>query len=176
MLELQLHHTQQGRLTAEVSEALIKLLADARNAMSIDLDSADRCIERATQLLRPGGVVVPFPSGGLAPWQLRRVREHIAANLSDTLPIERLAALVRLSAGHFARAFKASMGVSPHAYIINQRLERAREMMLATREPLCAIALACGFADQTHMTRLFTRHKGRSPAAWRRVNVDYACA
>lgn len=108
------------------------------------------------------------PSGGLAPWQERRLRERICANLCDPLPIPELAALVRLSTGHFTRAFRRSFGVSPHTFIIEQRVNAAKRLILESETPLAEIAVSSGMADQSHLTRHFTRCVGMSPAAWRR--------
>jgi len=106
--------------------------------------------------------------GGLAPWQVLRVRTHVEANLGSTVRACELAAIARLSPGHFSRAFKGSLGVAPTAYIARQRVARAQAMMLTTDEPLCQIALACGFYDQSHLTRVFRRCAGASPRDWRR--------
>jgi AraC-like DNA-binding protein len=74
-----------------------------------------------------------------------------------------------LSASYFSRAFRSDFGESPYAYILRRRIERAQEMMLRTDEPLASIAIACGLADQCHLTRLFHRIVGVSPACWRRL-------
>ena len=79
-----------------------------------------------------------------------------------------LAAIARLSTGHFCRSFTRSFGVAPFAYVAGRRLARAQELMLTTDDPLSQIALACGLCDQSHLTRLFRRHVGTSPNAWRR--------
>jgi AraC-like DNA-binding protein len=73
-----------------------------------------------------------------------------------------------LSTGHFARAFRQTFGVSPHTFIIEQRVNAAKRLILETGAPLAEIALSCGMADQSHLTRHFTRKVGMSPAAWRR--------
>jgi AraC family transcriptional regulator len=172
MLELDINEAQQTELPPELSRALLQLLTSARDSMSQNPRGADHYIEQATQLLRgaESRTVPEYQTGGLAPWQVRVVREHIAANLAEPLPTQDLAARVRLSASHFARAFKATLGVSPHAYVIRQRVERAKELMLTTDTPLSEIALICGLADQSHLTRVFGRHEGHSPGAWRRMN------
>ena len=106
--------------------------------------------------------------GGLAPWQVLRVKTHVEAHLDSTLRTRDLAAMARLSTGHFCRAFKRSLGVAPIAYIAGRRVASAQKLMLATNEPLSQIALACGFYDQAHLTRLFRRHAGTTPHNWRR--------
>ena len=81
-----------------------------------------------------------------------------------------LGELVALSASYFGRAFKTTFGETPHAYITRRRLEAAKDLMLATRDPLSQIAYQCGFADQSHLCRLFRRSAGMAPQAWRRAN------
>jgi len=149
---------------------ILRLLADARSAVSRDPHSADRYLEQATRLLRGEHSVGPVP-GGLAPWQMRVVREHIMAQLSGRLSVRDLASVARLSHRHFARAFKASFGLAPHAFVMDRRVERAKELILDSGLPLSEVALACGFSDQSHLTRLFSRVEGVTPAAWRRCNA-----
>jgi len=105
----------------------------------------------------------------LAPWQARRVVDHIDACLSQNLRLADLAAIARLSSSYFSRAFKGSFGKAPHAFIIERRIVRAQQAMLAADEPLSQIAIACGFADQAHLSRAFRRLTGRTPHAWRRA-------
>ena len=78
-----------------------------------------------------------------------------------------LAALCRLSASRFAHAFKASIGVAPHRWLLQRRIERAKSLLKDSGEPLADIALRCGFADQSHFTRVFKRREGASPGVWR---------
>jgi AraC family transcriptional regulator len=107
--------------------------------------------------------------GGLAPWQFRRVRDLMLTCLDADIDLAMLAAAAGLSPGHFAKAFKRAVGVPPHRWLLRQRVSRAQEMLLKTDEPLTAIALSCGFADQSHLTRVFTKAVGIAPAAWRRL-------
>jgi len=110
--------------------------------------------------------------GGLAPWQVLRLKAHIEEHLGNTVYCEDLARLVRLSLSHFMRAFKESFGCAPHAFLIRRRMERAQGLMLTTDEALGQIALTCGLADQSHLTRLFQKWVGESPAAWRRARMN----
>jgi len=100
----------------------------------------------------------------------------VRGNLNCPLKAEDLAEQLSLSAGHFNHAFKETFGESPHAYIVGLRLEMAQELMLSTAEPLSQIAYACGFADQSHFTKVFRRGVGQTPNAWRRHNLTEAQA
>jgi AraC-like DNA-binding protein len=107
-------------------------------------------------------------TGGLAPGALRRVLGHIEENLDTQIPMATLARLAGLSVCHFARAFKQSVGVPPHRYLINQRLSVAARLIVCTDSSLMDVALTVGFCDQSHFTRLFSRSLGESPSSYRR--------
>ena len=109
--------------------------------------------------------------GGLAPWQIRKVTSYVETHLDQPIRNEELAALVRLNPSHFGRAFRNSFGEPPHEYVIRRRVERAQGLMLSTDASLSEIALNCGLADQSHLTRLFRRFAGESPRAWRRARI-----
>jgi len=109
-----------------------------------------------------------IPRGALAPWQERRAKELMSANLTEELPLSRLAAECGLSIRHFARAFRQSTGVPPHRWLLKQRVAHATELLSNRDLPLADIAVSCGFADQSHFTRVFTALVGVSPSAWRR--------
>ena len=106
--------------------------------------------------------------GGLAPWQQRRARELIDARLDGTLSLAELAQECRLSVRHFARAFRQSTGQSPHRWLTERRLDKARGLLESSARSLSEIAEDCGFASQSHFTRVFTHRVGTSPGAWRR--------
>ena len=109
--------------------------------------------------------------GRLATWQVKRVMAYIDANLSSILHSKDLADLVNLSVSHFCRAFKASVGIPPWEYITRRRVDRARELMRSTHEPLSQVALSCGLSDQSSFCRVFRRVIGQSPSEWRRVHA-----
>jgi AraC family transcriptional regulator len=158
-------------------QSAVRLLTEASRALWRNKDEAQLCIAKALALLQPESDVMRTggePSGPhrhpLAPWQVARVVRFIDANLSQKIGLGDFAAIARLSAGHFARAFRATVGETPYAYVIRRRIERAQDLVLRTDEPLAQIALDCGLADQAHMTRLFRRAVGVSPGAWRRAH------
>ena len=105
--------------------------------------------------------------GGLPPRVLRRVREYIDAHIEKRISVEALANLANLSVCYFVRAFKQSVGITPHDYLIRRRVERTMELLSGTDMPLSEIALAAGFADQSHCARRFREHVGMSPRDYR---------
>jgi AraC family transcriptional regulator len=113
------------------------------------------------------GLVAPR-RGGLAAWQERRAKELISANLQGNLSTGDLARECSLSAGHFARAFRQSTGLSPHQWLIQCRIDKAHGLLRDGELSLVEVASACGFADQSHFTKAYTRLRGISPGAWRR--------
>jgi AraC family transcriptional regulator len=137
--------------------------------------AAHGTILEATSLLRRQ--VAPQPAGGdgddggarLLAWQARRVLEHIDRNITGRVVVADLCALVQRSEAHFSRSFKHTFGRSPHAFVIQRRVELAAQYMLETESRLSDIALECGFVDQAHLCKHFRRVMGESPAAWRRA-------
>jgi AraC-like DNA-binding protein len=107
--------------------------------------------------------------GGLAPWQVRRAKEILSTNLDGRVPLKEVAQECRLSVSHFSRAFRRTMGAAPHNWLLARRIEVAKEKLRDDRLSLLDVALVCGFADQSHLTRVFTRMVGVSPGAWRRA-------
>jgi AraC-like DNA-binding protein len=108
--------------------------------------------------------------GGLAPWQERRAKELMSAMLGEEIPLVRLASECGLSVRHFARAFRQSTGVPPHRWLLKYRVERSRDLLSRCRLSMAEIAASCGFADQSHFTRVFRAVIGASPGTWRRMN------
>jgi len=106
--------------------------------------------------------------GGLAPWQADLASRLLLSHLSGDCPVADLASRCGLSRSHFTRAFRISMGLPPHRWLMRFRIECAQERLERTGESIADIALSCGFADQSHLTRVFHAIIGMSPAAWRR--------
>lgn len=111
--------------------------------------------------------------GGLAPWQLRRATELLAANLDGDVSLAELARECGLSRSHFARAFKQSTGTAPHRWLVARRVETAKDLLCRSKLPMAEVAIASGFADQSHFTRVFAGQVGVSPGAWRRAERLY---
>jgi len=124
-------------------------------------------IVRAYGTVPTGG---PNARGGLAAWQLQRARDFINVNLEHDPSIAEIAHECGLSSGYFARAFKLSTGVPPYRWLTKVRVERAKELLKNPRCELADIAQLCGFVDQSHFTRVFSRSEGYSPGRWRRLH------
>lgn len=105
----------------------------------------------------------------LLPWQIHRINQYIADHIGRCILVSDLSAILQRSEAHFARAFKRTLGICPHAYIIHCRLEKACRLMMGSDTPLSDIALACGLSDQAHLCKLFRQTTGLTPAAWRRT-------
>jgi AraC-like DNA-binding protein/DNA-binding MarR family transcriptional regulator len=107
---------------------------------------------------------------GLAAWQVRRVTEYVKAHLSDRVRVSHLASLVGLSASTFSRAFKVSMSTSPHQWQLSERILEAQVMLREGSRSLAEVALATGFAEQSHFARVFKEIVGVTPGTWQRRN------
>jgi len=117
--------------------------------------SADRCARSSFGTI---------PSRGLA-----HVVDFIEANIDQDLLLASLARVAAMSVYHFARRFKETVGVSPHAYIVMRRVRRAQRMLEHGKDRLADVAAACGFSNQAHFTTAFQRGIGVTPGAYRRV-------
>jgi AraC family transcriptional regulator len=107
------------------------------------------------------------PKGGLSQRQLQKVTDFIGDNLPRHLSLAEIAASANTSPYHFARLFKESTGLSPHQYVIRERVERAENLLLAGL-PIGEVAVMVGFSNQAHLTRHFKRLTGITPAKFRR--------
>ena len=96
-----------------------------------------------------------------------RVREYVYAHLDSKLAVDALAQVVGMSTSQFSRTFHKAVGLSPHTYVIQCRVTRAQELLVTTRLPLTEIALAVGFADQSHFSRRFRQLIGVPPLQFR---------
>jgi AraC-like DNA-binding protein len=110
---------------------------------------------------------VPQTHGGLSPGAMHRVREYVEVHLGESIDLSMLAGVAGLSVHHFARQFKQSAGVTPHAYLTQKRVERAQEMLVQTDLSLAEIAFAVGFFDQGHLARHFRYMLGTTPREFR---------
>jgi AraC family transcriptional regulator len=155
-----------------LANSLAQLVETARREIERDHEAAKASLATASTILqaeieRCSGAN-GLTRGGLAAWQIVRVRAYIDSNLHRTIHIRDLSAVARRSPAHFSRKFKLAVGESPHAYVVRRRLQRACHLMVTSAASLSEIALSVGFSDQAHLCRLFRQAFGQSPANWRR--------
>jgi AraC family transcriptional regulator len=111
-----------------------------------------------------------FAKGGpeLSPRHLSKVIRFIEQNISRPISLDDLATIAQVSRFHFTRLFKRTVGISPMAYLERSRVQRAQELIKEGGLPLAEIAVAVGFADQSHFTRRFHLHNGLTPGVFAR--------
>jgi len=114
------------------------------------------------------GNVTGIVRGGLASWQEKRAKGLIEASLHGDISVERLAEECGLSRAHFSRSFRVSTGVPPHRWLLNRRVARAKGLLVDWSLPISEVAARCGFADQSHLSRVFKKLEGVTPMAWRK--------
>lgn len=130
-------------------------------------------VRRSIQRHRPAAKPT---RGGLSPFCLRRVTAEIDARIDQQIHVADLARIAGLSTKHFARSFRRCTGTSPHQCILLRRVEAVARMLTTTPDSSAQIALACGFADQSHMTATFRKITGMTPGAFRRARMAATAA
>jgi AraC-like DNA-binding protein len=132
-----------------------------------ELEKTSRLAAAVFQLALRHGDGAPREVAPLVlPRAVKRARDYIDAHLVDNPGLEQLAAVAGMSAWHLLRAFRKSLGVPPHAYLVQRRVELAKHMLLRGR-PLRQIAIDAGYCDQAHLSREFRRFFGVPPSAIR---------
>jgi AraC family transcriptional regulator len=117
-----------------------------------------------------GGVTISPPQfrGGLSSLQMRRATGLLEAHLDGRIALQQVAEACELSVSHFARAFKRTFRKPPYRWLIERRVDMARDLMKNSNLPIAEIAVQCGFADQSALNRSFKRIHGVTPGIWRR--------
>jgi AraC family transcriptional regulator len=108
------------------------------------------------------------PSGGLAAWQRRKAVAYIEEHLAEPISLEALARLVGLSACHFCRAFRQSLGMPPQRYQLSRRIERAKTLLAKRTASVTDVSLTVGYNDTSAFCTAFRRATGLTPSAYRR--------
>ncbi|BAF87312.1 transcriptional regulator [Azorhizobium caulinodans ORS 571] len=141
-----------------------------RPAESSHLFLDQMMVALCTYLANTYGVALETRPGpqGLVPWRLKRAKDLIASRLSGNLTIAEIAADCGLTPSYFTRQFAASTGMTPHRWLLKMRVEAAKQLISEGRLSLVEVALSCGFADQSHLTRIFSREVGTPPRTWAR--------
>jgi AraC family transcriptional regulator len=152
-----------------LGKTLLASLEQPRHASKILLD----CVLHALNchfVLSYGGLTISAPQfrGGLSCLQMRRATELLVAHLDGNIALQQVAEECDLSVSHFARAFKQTFRRPPYQWLIERRVDKARDLMTNSSLSLADIAAQCGFADQSALNRSFKRIHGVTPGIWRR--------
>lgn len=162
----------QGRIDPVMyglAQALLPSLESPETASSLFLEQINLAV-LAHLSQTYGGLHFPIgKKGTLAPWQERLATEFLANHFNKPFSLGELARLCELSRSYFNKAFKESFGRTPSRWLSEYRTGRVKELLLQD-VPIAEAAIACGFADQSHLTRVFTGLTGETPARYRRKN------
>lgn len=155
-----------------VADALIRALATASTLAGDDesLKSIGTALVVRSLALFRGGADILLRKGRRTPmpkWRLNRVVEHIEANLDRSISLSEMADVAGLTRIYFAAQFRRTTGTSPHSFLLRRRVERAKDLLRSSNQPLADVALAVGFSTQAHFTTVFKRHAGDTPHRWR---------
>ena len=157
--------------TPQLNAALLRLAQETLApsfASDILVDSlANVMIVDLARYFRQASGNAPKAKGGLAPWQLRRIEEHVQDSPDTSLSITQLAELCGISSGHLMRAFKQTTGETVHSYVERMRLTKAQRLLCETRLPLKTIAAELGFSTPSSFSFAFRRATGGTPASFR---------
>ena len=173
---VQLNRSPRLRIEALDTQAF-RAASSAKLPFWLDAEWIEPVMEGSERL---GTVVViparparsePYRSGGLPAYKLRRIVEFIRAHIDQPIRLERLAAAITMSPFHFHRQFKRSTGTTPHRYILEMRMERARALLSESDLPLAEVAAQVGFADQSHFTSAFRRTTAMTPRTYRNATA-----
>jgi AraC family transcriptional regulator len=167
-LDLVRHFGFQDPLLTQIGLALWQELEQSAPAGKLYGQTAAQML--AVHLLRHYtalSVDIQERSQGFTPRQMNHLVDFILAHLGENLSLEILAQQVGFSPYHFARLFRETTGQSPHQFVQQQRIERAKQLLRETDVPLAHVALESGFANQSHLTRVFKRHLNLTPRVYR---------
>jgi len=156
-------------LLPELMESVAAELLRDGGPEPLMLDALERLL--VLRLARLSGDLADAPDPAiLTTRQLALVRRAISDRLAERFRIDELATLLGWSTAHFIRSFRRTVGLTPHQFVIAERLDRARALLLESDLPVSAIAIMTGFSSQSHLTALFSRRYGVPPAAFRRAH------
>lgn len=156
---------------ASISQMLLSEYEQGSLANQLYLDSLTNIL--AVNLLREHTTTqfqLPIYEGGLPQHQLHRVLEYVDAHLEEDIKLANLACLLDMSQFHFSRLFKQSIGISPYQYLIQQRVERAKQLLRKTNRLITDIAFDCGFNSHSHLSKQFRQLTGMTPKKFRAIH------
>ncbi|NJM96148.1 MAG: helix-turn-helix transcriptional regulator [Phormidesmis sp. RL_2_1] len=151
-----------------ISTMLLNELQQGSLSNRLYIDSLSNIL--AVNLLRQHATTrphLPIYEGGLPSRQLRQILDYIDVHLDQEIKLADLAQLLDISQFHFSRLFKQSLGISPYQYLLQQRVECAKQLLKNTDRLITDIALACGFNSHSHLSKQFKQLTGMTPKAYR---------
>lgn len=152
-----------------VEMALQRIVAELKQPDPISVTMVEsQAMQLLVQMIRLNGTHHEPAKGGLSSFDLKRAITMIESSPDDMPTLAELAKEVGVSRFHFSRAFKQSMGMTPHAFIAQRRLERSADMLRSTNKSATEIAMECGFSSSSHLTTAFKRAYGVNPTEFRR--------
>ncbi len=158
-----------------LGQTLLTTLEHPYHAPKIFLDYVLQAINcHLVCFYRDVRISAPQSRGGLSSLQMRRATEFMEAHIDGNIDLQLVAEACDLSVSHFARAFKQTFRRPPYRWLIERRVERAKDLMKNSRLSLADIAIQCGFVDQSALNRSFKRIHGVTPGIWRRGQVTAA--
>jgi len=156
-------------VVAQITKSILPFLGRSDSLSVLALDQFSLIL--GAHLIQQYGVLQKIArrsKGGLAPWQKRRASELLHENMHGRIRLSEIARECGLSVSHFARSFKTSFGTSTHQWLIQHRVDHAKQLMSQTGMSLIDVAIQSGFNDQAAFTRTFHQLVGVSPGRWRR--------
>jgi len=162
-------HCEMDTTLKHLGMAILSAIQRGEPAPKIFLDYIGHAIlAHATYVYGGTPASLGLIRGHLAPWQARRAKEFLNANLYGDVSLASVAAECNLSVSHFAHAFRRTFGRPPHRWLMERRIDAVKGLLLTSRLTLAEIASKCGFADQSALNRSFKRVLGESPGEWRK--------
>lgn len=150
---------------------MIRLWEASQRDRNTDYLLADGLLTTILSLLLQRAAVSDLPQKvAISPGKLRRLLEFVDENMEECINVDSMARVAGLSGRHFGRAFTKELGVTPHRWLMQRRVERAKALLLESDLDCTSIASRCGFASQSHLTVAMKTHLGTTPTLWRRVN------
>lgn len=129
---------------------------------------AVQMLARVARIARSGGDARVSHKGGLPARTLKKIESYVRENIGNPITLDQMASVALVSKRHFVRAFNESVGVTPHRFILNLRIDEAKVRLRATLESVTEIALNCGFSQSQHFSTTFKKLTGVTPLAYRR--------
>jgi AraC family transcriptional regulator len=149
--------------------AIEKIVSDDHPTASLLADTiAQALANRFIAINHRGSAQREARSNQLSHRKIRQVRDFVEANLAADIKLSAMANICSVSSEYFLRLFKSTVGVSPHQYVLNLRIGRAKALLGDPGRSLSDIAAECGFSHQQHLTSTFRRFTGVTPGAYRR--------